>query len=129
MYRAASDPEEAASLFDAHAETMTPEAGNSKANAYYWIHSLKALGHAVPAVTADSPLYAVFTKDGARTYAVYNMTNRPKTVTFSDGTKVKAKPLGFGIAFVGHGDRGNEKVRPEPDDGKFHILPVPPHME
>ncbi|MCY9514595.1 glycosyl hydrolase [Paenibacillus apiarius] len=129
MYRAASDPEEAASLFDAHAETMTPEAGNSKANAYYWIHSLKALGHAVPAVTADSPLYAVFNKDGSRTYAVYNMTNRPKTVTFSDGTKVKAEPLGFGIAFVGHGDRGNEKVRPEPDDGKFHILPVPPHME
>ena len=127
MYRAASDPEEAAALFDAHAEAMTPEAGNSKANAYYWIRSLNVLGQADPAVSADYPLYAVFNKDGARTYAVYNMTNRAKTVTFSDGTQVKAEPSAFGIASVGNGSI--DIVRPEPDDGDVHILPIPVHKE
>jgi hypothetical protein len=36
-------------------------------------------------VTADTPLYAVFTKNGVRTYVAANITAVPITVTFSDG--------------------------------------------
>ena len=95
MYRALSDPADAARQFDAAEKTARLEAGNSKANAYHWIHTLAALGRVDPTVTADHPLHAVFRKGDTRTYVVYNMSLAARTVTFSDGVKLTAKPKKF----------------------------------
>ncbi|MFD0578355.1 glycosyl hydrolase [Dactylosporangium darangshiense] len=63
----------------------TPEEGESRAHTFHWIRNLAALGTVDTSVTANTPLYAVFTKNGARTYAATNLTANPLTVTFSDG--------------------------------------------
>ncbi|MGI5241670.1 glycosyl hydrolase [Dactylosporangium sp. CA-139066] len=63
----------------------TPEEGESRAHTFHWIRNLAALGTVDTSVTANTPLYAVFTKNGARTYAATNLGTAPLTVTFSDG--------------------------------------------
>ena len=59
---------------------------------YHWIETLNTLGINDASVTADCPFTNVFNKDGKKTYAVYNFDNSPLTVSFSDGTKLVAKP-------------------------------------
>jgi len=98
MYQALVDPPGAMKAFDAAAATLAPEAGNSRANAYHWIGNLAALGQVDRTVTADYPLYAVFREGERRTHVVYNMGGRPRTVIFSDGTKVVAERAGFAVA-------------------------------
>ncbi|WP_433062013.1 glycosyl hydrolase [Dactylosporangium sp. CS-033363] len=63
----------------------TPEEGESKAHTFHWIRNLAALGTVDTSVTANTPLYGVFTKNGARTYAATNLGTSALTVTFSDG--------------------------------------------
>ncbi|WP_106766150.1 glycosyl hydrolase [Paenibacillus faecalis] len=95
MYLAISDPSSAVKYFASQAESMVPEQGNSKANAYYWIHNLDSLGTQDPDITSDYPLYAVFDKNGRKTYVVYNMSDAEKIITFSDGTVITASPNRF----------------------------------
>lgn len=97
MYRAIENPEDAVRQFQARANLFEPEAGNSKANTYHWIYNLHALGTTDLTVTADTPLYAVFKKGNRKTYVAYNMSNQPKTVTFSDGTRFTVSANGFGF--------------------------------
>ncbi|SEN29880.1 glycosyl hydrolase [Lihuaxuella thermophila] len=97
MYRAIENPTDAINQMNAAIDTTTPEAGNSKANTYHWIHNLNALGTQDITVTANDPLYAVFKKGSTKTYVVYNMSNTSKTVTFSDGTTVTAAANSFGF--------------------------------
>lgn len=97
MYLAISDPVKAQEEFASHAAAIVPEQGNSKANAYYWINNLEALGNQDPEITSDYPLYAVFNKDGHKTYVVYNMSESVQSVRFSDGTVVTAYPNRFTI--------------------------------
>ncbi|WP_025025799.1 glycosyl hydrolase [Caldalkalibacillus mannanilyticus] len=85
MYRAIHNPADAIQQFNARADVYIPEAGNSKANAYHWIHNLNALGTVDRSITANTPLYAVFNKNGRKTYVAYNMSSANKTVQFSDG--------------------------------------------
>ena len=61
------------------------EEGESRAHTFHWIRNLAALGQVDTSVTANHPLYAVFTKNGARTYVASNISANPITVTFSDG--------------------------------------------
>jgi len=96
MYRAISNVTEAKASFAARASAMIPEAGNSKANAYHWIHNLDAMGNVDITVTADYPIYAVFNKNNVKTYVVYNMTNTELTVHFSDGHTITVQPNSFG---------------------------------
>jgi endoglucanase Acf2 len=63
----------------------TPEEGESKAHTFHWLRNLAALGTVDTTVTANTPLYAVFTKNGAKTYVASNLTGSPLNVTFSDG--------------------------------------------
>jgi len=98
MYRALHDPTDAARQFQAGRETLVPEAGNSKANVYLWIETLRTLGQVDTSVTADYPLFAVFQREQQKTYIVYNMEETPRTVTFSDGKKVMAGPKTFAVA-------------------------------
>jgi endoglucanase Acf2 len=88
MYRALSDPDDAMKQFEATKDRGRFEQGNSRANTYHWIGTLAKAGHVDRSVTADWPMYAVFEKDGVKTYVAYNTTDRPVTVTFSDGFKV-----------------------------------------
>jgi endoglucanase Acf2 len=95
MYRALSDPRDALAQFEARPENFRPEAGNSLANAYAWIAALNELGHVDRTITADTPLYAVFQKEGRRTHVAYNMGAAPRTVTFSDGVTVVCPPRSY----------------------------------
>jgi chitodextrinase len=88
MYRAISDPADAKAQFMAGIGSLTPEEGNSKANAYHWIYNLDAIGNVDRTITADYPLAAVFNKNGVKTYTAYNMTNASITITFSDGVSM-----------------------------------------
>jgi endoglucanase Acf2 len=76
---------------------FTSEQGESKAHTFHWIDNLASLGHVDTAVTANYPLTAVFTNNGALTYVASNISSNPITVTFSDGTAVNV-PAGRTLA-------------------------------
>lgn len=97
MYRALSDAPDAMRQFNARAPTFKPEGGNSTASTYAWIAAFNDLGTVDRSVTADTVSYAVFEKAGRRTHVAYNFGSSPRTVTFSDGTKVECPPRGFGM--------------------------------
>ncbi|CUI17793.1 conserved putative secreted protein [Candidatus Protochlamydia naegleriophila] len=65
-----------------------PEAGDSKAHTYHWIHNVNQLGRVDTSITADTPTYAVFNKNGVRNHVAYNPNAAPIVVTFSDGVKL-----------------------------------------
>ncbi len=91
MFNALNDPAAASSYMD-----TTPgcklEGGNTHAFMYHWIETLNTLGINDAKVVADHPFSNVFTKNGRKTYAAYNFGSSPLTVSFSDGTKLEAKP-------------------------------------
>ena len=118
MYRAISDPADAKAQFSAGIGSMVTgaaegsggtEGGNSKANTYHWIYNLDAMGNADPTITANSPIAAVFNKNGVKTYIAYNYTDAAKTVTFSDGTSVSVPANSFN---TGNGGGGGDTTAP-----------------
>ena len=117
MYRALSDPQDAVRQFEARPKGFQFEAGNSPAAAYHWLHNLAGLGRVDRTVTADCPLYAVFPSGREKAYATYNMGRAPRTVTFSDGTKVRAAP-GPGLV-----RKKEEAVSPSPASPSEHRQP------
>ncbi|MFR9795690.1 glycosyl hydrolase [Streptomyces sp. MS06] len=87
-----------AALADFRADpSFTSEEGESKAHTFHWIRNLAALGTVDTSVTADSPLTAVFVKDGRRTHVAANITATDATVHFSDGTAIQV-PAGKTVA-------------------------------
>ena len=77
-----------------------PEAGETKAHTYHWIHTFRGLGHMITgtgALTADYPAALAFDNNGVTSYVVYNFGGQELTVTFSDGQMVNAAPYGFSI--------------------------------
>ena len=68
------------------------EGGNTHAFMYHWIETLDTLGINDASVMADHPFTNVFNKNGVKTYVAYNFRTRPLDVSFSDGTKLTAKP-------------------------------------
>ncbi len=97
MYRALSDPADAARQWNALAPTVVPEAGNSRANVAHWIATFAHAGRVDRSVSADVPLYAVFRDDAARTYVAYDARPMAATVHFSDGTRLVVEPGSFGV--------------------------------
>jgi endoglucanase Acf2 len=95
MYRAIHDPADAINQMNSGIGSLFIERGNSRANTYHWVHNIDALGTTDRAVTANHPLYAVFNKQGRRTYVAYNMSNAPITVAFSDGTAINVSANSF----------------------------------
>ncbi|MEM7314290.1 MAG: glycosyl hydrolase, partial [Planctomycetota bacterium] len=65
MFSALCDPTEAARYIDAKPKCKI-EGGNSHAFMYHWIHTLNKLGQNNPKITADYPLFNVYTKDGVK---------------------------------------------------------------
>lgn len=78
--------------------SYTPEAGETKAHTYHWLHTFKALGQLKTGtgdLTSDYPAALAFDNDNVRTYVVYNFTAQEKVVSFSDGKQVTATANGF----------------------------------
>ena len=77
-----------------------PEAGETKAHTYHWIHTFRELGQMITgtgALTADYPAALAFDNNGVTSYVVYNFGSAMLTVTFSDGQIVNAVPSGFTV--------------------------------
>lgn len=91
MFNALSDPA-MASAYMARNPDCSLEGGNTHAFMYHWIETLNTLGINDASVTADHPFTNVFNRNGVKTYAAYNFGPNPLSVTFSDGTKLSAKP-------------------------------------
>jgi endoglucanase Acf2 len=85
------DPLEAAFSFSQH-EDYIPEAGDSKAHTYYWIHNLASLGSVNHDIHASIPTAVVFSKEGINTYVAYNGRPTPETVQFSDNFSAVVGP-------------------------------------
>jgi endoglucanase Acf2 len=120
MYRAISDVNDAKYLFQNRVAAMTPEQGNSRAQTYHWIYNLDAIGNADPTITADYPLYAVFNKNGVKTYVVYNMNDYELTVNFSDGQQVTVPANSFN---TGNGSGGGNDGGGDGGTGDVTSLP------
>ncbi len=94
---ALTQPENALADY-ANVSSYTPEAGESKAHTYHWMHTFKEIGKlqmGTGAVTADYPAAMLFSTDVQNSYVVYNYTNTARTVTFSDGQQVNATGKGM----------------------------------
>lgn len=123
MYRALINPTDALNQmkgsiddytsFNPNDETII-ERGSTKAQTYHWIHNLNVLGRVNPNVTADHTTYAVFDRDGERSYVVYNFTDTPIEVNFSDGMTVAAESNDFTIDY---GEGLEDPEDPEDPDG------------
>ncbi|SBT40418.1 glycosyl hydrolase [Micromonospora auratinigra] len=95
-FLALGDGDKALQNFRANS-TFASEEGESKAHTFHWIRNLAALGNVDATITANHPLAKVFKKGTARTYVASNITAKPLTVTFSDGTRVDV-PAGRTVA-------------------------------
>ncbi len=91
MFYALSDPTAAAVHLDTHPQCKL-EGGNTHAFMSHWIDTLNTLGTNDASVTADQVFCNVFSKQGRKSYAAYNFGTVVQQVTFSDGTKLMAKP-------------------------------------
>lgn len=84
-FQALADAPTALAQFRSQAGSYTQEEGESRAHTFYWLTNLSGLGVVDRSVTANTPLHAVFVKNGARTYQAANMSGSPITVSFSNG--------------------------------------------
>jgi hypothetical protein len=76
----------------------TPEAGETKAHTYYWIKQWQTLGQMQDdGITADYPSAMVFENQGVKHYVVYNFSDAPLTVNFSNGVTVNAVANDFTV--------------------------------
>lgn len=78
--------------------SYTPEAGETQAHTYHWIHTFSALGQLATgtgSLTSDHPAALAFEKDGVTNYVVYNFTDQQLVVSYSDGQTVTAAPNAF----------------------------------
>lgn len=78
--------------------SYSPEAGESKAHTYHWLNTFKEIGKlqmGTGVVTADYPAAMLFSTEEQNTYVVYNYSNTPKTIMFSDGQQVTATGKGM----------------------------------
>ncbi|MBT3425943.1 MAG: glycosyl hydrolase [Gammaproteobacteria bacterium] len=93
------DPEAAIADYET-VSLYTPEAGETKAHTFHWLHTMKMLGHMVTGtgdITADYPAAVVFERGDLRQYVVYNFSDTPLTTTFSDGHTVTTAS-GFSVS-------------------------------
>jgi hypothetical protein len=77
-----------------------PEAGETKAHTYHWIHTFRSLGHmktGTGVLTSDYPAALAFENNGVISYVVYNFTRDTIVISYSDGQIVNAAPNGFTV--------------------------------
>lgn len=94
-YLQRSDPDEAARLFDVLWERNNDIARTSSTNgiSYFSTHSHLTNGDLDWTITANIPTARVYKKaDGTKTHIAYNPTDKPMSVTFSDGFTLQDVP-------------------------------------
>lgn len=84
QYLSFTDPEAAIDLYDAN-PNRNLKFGVSDAQTYHWLHAMNVLGRVSTTVTSNSPMAAVFVKDGSNTYVAHNYGSETQMVSFSDG--------------------------------------------
>ncbi|WP_231505161.1 glycosyl hydrolase [Cellulomonas sp. URHE0023] len=84
-FQALADAPTALTQFRSQADSYAIEEGESRAHTFYWLKNLAGLGTVDRSVTANTPLHAVFVKNGVRTYQAANPSGSAITVTFSNG--------------------------------------------
>lgn len=97
-FQAFYDPTGAINLFNAD-PSYTPEQGESEAHTYSWLYDMQKLGEVNSTITANTPLYAVFTSGAGNTYVADNPAGTTLVVTFSDGTTLDVPP--YSMAWTG----------------------------
>ena len=85
------DPAAAKAWLDAN-PAFEPDSPETKAQMMHWIKTLAAVGLVDPSVTADHPHYAVFIKNGVRTYAAWNPSSTRLSVRFGNGFTMCVEP-------------------------------------
>ena len=93
------DPERALNDYNT-VSVYDPEAGESKARTYHWLHTMNALGHIQTGtgdLTANYPAAMAFKKNNTINYVAYNYKNTNITVTFSDGKTMIVAPNSFKV--------------------------------
>lgn len=84
-YQAFIDAPGAIQLFNAQ-PSYTPGASETKAYTYSMLYDMQTLGVVDAAITANTPLYAVFNHSGTINHVASNTGTTAITVKFSDGT-------------------------------------------
>jgi endoglucanase Acf2 len=93
LYQSLADPDAAMKLWERTTFTFD---GETRAHEFAWMRAMNALGTVDQTVTADTPLFAVFIKNGRRTHLAFNMGRSPRRVVFSDGAVLQVKPRTMG---------------------------------
>jgi endoglucanase Acf2 len=81
QYQALFEPEQAMNKWCI--TTYTPEFGESRSHTFQWISSLCALGRVDSSVAADAVCYAVFIKEGVRTFVAFNEQGSARSIRFT----------------------------------------------
>ena len=68
------------------------ELGDSRTHTLHFLMSLVEMGAPDLDVSADTPLFQVFKREGKRTYLAFNAGKAPITVRFSDGQQLSVPP-------------------------------------
>ena len=93
-YRALADPDAALKSWNRWGSF---ELGDTRSHALHWMSSLKEMGTPDFSITADTPLYAVFTKGANQhTYLAFNPGAAPLEVHFSDGRNLSVAAHSLG---------------------------------
>ena len=90
-YLAFIEPTQAIELYNSYPDRGL-KFGVSDAQTYHWLHAMNVLGQVDVSVTSNSPLAAVFNKDGEKTYVAHNYQNETVNVEFSDGFVLEVAP-------------------------------------
>jgi hypothetical protein len=89
---------------DTYGFDYVPEAGETKAHTYHWVHTFAKLGHTLTGtgeLTADLPSAVAFHNNGVTTYLAYNYSTTETPVNFSDGVTLTAAPGSFSMTQQG----------------------------
>lgn len=76
------------------------EAGETKAHTYHWLKTFEQLGHLATGtgeLTADYPAAMAFVNGSVTTYVIYNFSDQPIDVTYSNGEKITASGQNFTV--------------------------------
>jgi endoglucanase Acf2 len=92
QYLAFADPQQAWARYEKSGRQRPSEFGETQVHTRQWLLAFDALGRFTPAITADHPTAAVFTKHATRTYVIFNARPEAQKVRFSDGVEHQAPP-------------------------------------
>lgn len=110
-FQAFADAPAALSQWRAQQSSYPVEEGESKAHTFYFLKNMSVLGTVDRTVTANTPLHAVYSKGGTRTYMAANMGQSAITVTFSNGVTLNV-PARSVASSAGGGGGGGDTTAP-----------------